>query len=69
MREPNPDYVEEEYVVETVKILRGQHKTIMSHISRHDREMTELKQVLLGASNSANGRGPIPPSVLENQRA
>jgi len=41
VREPTPDDVEEEHVVETVKILREQQKTII---------------VLSVASNKANGR-------------
>lgn len=53
--------------METVKMLREQHKAIMEHLSRKELVIIELKQSLSSASNNTNGRGSIPPSVLANQ--
>lgn len=40
--EPNPDDMDDESVIEAVKVLRAQQREIMNHISRHDCIMTEL---------------------------
>jgi len=50
-----------------VRVLQEQHAIILGQLTRHDQVMTELKQVLSGASNNANRRDPIPPEVPANQ--
>lgn len=69
VREPTPYDAEEEHVMEIVEILRERQKEIMKHLSRLDRLLIELEEVLSCASNNVNGRGSVPPSVPTNQMA
>lgn len=59
-RSHTPNDMDDEPVVDTVKVLRVQQREIMNHFSRHDRIMIELQQAISGTSNTSNGGVRVP---------